>query len=350
MYGFSDVYKDLSVINILNSVPESMLWRHYLGHDFEVNKCFNAPYRRDREPSFGIHYDSRNRLMFNDYGRPGVYGDIFNFLQLTLGLTFTDSLRKINTDFDLGLGDLSDQQFGKRLAKQDVKELEKFQKTFVKKNPVHYRCHIRRYEEEDFKYWMQYGIDKDTLAKYHVYCLSKLIRSGYQVYTYTKDNPGYVYAFPKTKHIKAYFPLSEINRFQGNVNNFEDIQGYYQCRVKETYPNKVLVLTKSLKDCMVFHKFGIDAMAIHGEGHFFNEDFIRHIKKYYPKVISLYDPDKSGMLGAKALWKKHNIAPYFISRGYRSNGCKDISDLYKEYGEEDVRRFIEGELGLSLEF
>lgn len=351
MYGFQNVYKELNIKHVLELVPESILWRHYLGTDFKLKEPFSAPYRKDKNPSFSISYDWRGRLMYKDYGRSGVYGDIFNYLQLTLGLSFQDSLQKVNTDFSLGLGKPHEGQFGRALKAQDIKELYRFEKIFAKKNPLHYVCDTRVYTDDDYSYWMQYGIIPEILKKYHVYCLNKLFQNGHLVYSHTVQNPGYVYYFPKSKHIKAYFPKSDQMRFRGNVNNFEDIQGYYQCRVKEQYPNKTLILTKSMKDCMVLHSFGIDAMAIHGEGHFFHKDFIRHVKKYYPRVISLYDADRTGIVGARYLWKDYNIEPYFLPRWARSEQCKDISDMFKEYNEEEVRRFLEDELGLvTLEF
>ncbi len=351
MYGFQNVFKELTVKNILEAIPESILWRHYLGIDFELKTPISAPYRIDKDPSFEINYDWRGRLMYKDFGRPGVYGDIFNYLQMVHGLSFQDSLRKVNSDFCLYLGKPHEGQFGKVLNNKEIKTLYGFEKVFAKKNPLHYLCDTRKYESSDIAYWNQYGIIPEILKKYHVYCINKLFQNGYLIYSYTHTNPGYVYYFPKSKHIKAYFPFSDTNRFRGNVNNFEDIQGYYQCRVKENYPDKALVLTKSMKDCMVLHRFGIDAMAIHGEGHFFHKDFIRHIKKHYPRIISLYDPDRTGIIGAKYLWKNYDIEPFFLPRKIRSETVKDISDFAREHKEEEVRRFLEDELGLiTLEF
>lgn len=92
-----------------------------------------------------------------------------------------------------------------------------------------------------------------------------------------------------------------------------------------------------MKDVMLLRELGYDSMAIHGENHKFNEDFIRHIKKYRTNIISLYDRDNAGILGAKYLWKNYKIKPYFIPKKYNT---KDISDLYKEKGKEIVEEFL----------
>lgn len=335
-YGFDNINEELNLNNVLNKVSEVVLWRYYLGHDFEMGRVFNAKYREEKNPSMALVYTPKGRIRFKDFGN-GRSGDIFNYLGMpeTFGLDFLDALRKVNRDFSLGLGrDVP----SKGLTKTAQKQLVKFEKGFVKerKNTPRFEIDARPYSRLDLDYWEKYGITIETLRLYKVYCVQNLRVNGYGVYTYDQDYPCYAYHFPETDHLKCYYPLGNPKgpRFAGNVNNLQDIQGYYQCNVKKRRGDEVLILTKSMKDVMVLHQMGYDAMAINGEEHYFAEDFIRHIKKYYSTIISLYDPDKAGILGARSLWKAHNIMPFFIPKEYRGEDVKDISDIQLVYGKE----------------
>lgn len=344
MYRFPDCIstdKELTIANILSQVSEIVLWRYYVDQDFKLGKPFSAPYRHDTNPSFGI-FQKNDRVYAKDFGGY-FYGDIFNYVQFIYGLNYYHSLIKINEDFGLGL--CYDKGLNKvnisstkTIGKRQFKKLEKFEQT-VQSESTKIQIVPRKINEEDLRYWNSYGISESILKRYNVYCVQLMKINRYTQYTYNKDDPAYGYYFPKTKHIKIYFPNRSKNRFVGSVNNYEDIQGYYQCDVKRKEDNKLLILTKSMKDVMTLRSFGIDAMAIHGERHRFQEDFIRHIKKYYHRIISLYDRDEKGMLGAKYLWKEYNIPPYFINKKYDS---KDISDLYKNKGKDETLDFIQG--------
>lgn len=229
------------------------------------------------------------------------------------------------------------------------KKLEEFEEKFVVQTTKLINAHIRPWTDKDLSYWLEYGITREILELYDVYCIERIkIRKSdgkwVLVYSYTEDNPCYGYYFRQSRHIKCYFPFATGDqlRFVGNVNNYQDIQGYYQCNVKKDKKNILLILTKSMKDCMCLRGLGYEAMAIHGEAQYFYKDFIRHIKKYYPVVISLYDRDKTGMKGAKFLWKTYRIRPYFIPK--RLVYAKDISDVHKVYSRtkaEETMKEIE---------
>ncbi len=170
------------------------------------------------------------------------------------------------------------------------------------------------------------------------------------IYYNKRSDPCYVYDFPITDyrpkpHLKCYWPTRTTHRFMGNCSNDRDVQGYDQCSIAKKKHADLLVLTKSMKDCMVLHEFGVEAMATHGESQRFDADFIRHLRKYYKRIVSLYDRDLTGMIGgtsgkggARYLWREYEICPYFIDKKYV---CKDISDLYKTHGQAIVTNFIQ---------
>lgn len=342
----TSVEQDLTIDNILKRVSEIVLWRYYIGFSFEIGRPFNAPYRPDNNASFSLRFDSRERLMFKDFGRSDMYGDIFNYLQKTRHISFVESLEVVNEDFGLNLINKTNRivlKQGEKVVKRKISDAEiaqllKFEKKA--QSQILIQAVVRKWEEDDLRYWSNYGISKETLDKYHVYPASKVFKNKYLIYSYNPTNPCYIYHFPKTNHVKCYMPFSpdKGRRFFGNVNNLQDIQGYYQCNIKEERENKLLILTKSMKDVMLLREYGIDAVALHGENHKFESDFIRHIRKYYKsKIISLYDRDCAGILGAKRLWKEHGIKAVFINKKWH---CKDISDMFMTYGNDVVQDFL----------
>lgn len=344
-YGFDNIYQELSVGNIISIVIEPVLWRHYLGINFELKKNYVSPLRKgDKVPSFNVYIDGRGRFMFKDFGGNGSHGDIFDFLHIRDSLTFREALVRVNVDFKLGLGNPHEQSYRgyKPIGIREEQRLEKFSDSFAIQTAPLINAYVRAWREEDLKYWMQYGITKDILIEYQVHCIKRICVNGVLVYSQTPNNPCYGYYFPTSKHIKCYFPyaVGKQTKFLGNANNYQDIQGYYQCNVKKDSRNTLLILTKSMKDCMTLRSLGYEAMAIHGEGQYFYKDFVRHIKKYYPKIISLYDRDRTGVKGAKYLWKMYGILPYFIPK--LLTGCKDISDVYKQYSREKAEGLMKG--------
>lgn len=346
-YGFNNVYVELNVQNILLNVQESTLWRYYLGFDYELKKDYISPLRpKEESPSFNLYTDKRDRIMFKDFGGEGSHGSVFDFLMLRDSLGFHETLTRVNVDFGLRLGNPHQQSYRgfKPMGIRVETQLGKFEEKFPVQNAPLINAHTKAYTEKDLAYWEQYGITIDTLKNYDVHCIGKVVVNRVQVYTHSLNNPCYGYYFPKSKHIKCYFPFATNGqlRFLGNANNYEDIQGYYQCNVKKDKRNTLLILTKSMKDCMCLRELGYEAMAIHGEGQYFYKDFIRHIKKYFPIIISIYDRDKTGMKGALYLWRTYKIPAAFVPKSLTKLGIKDISDMYKALGKEKVEEYMKG--------
>lgn len=340
MYGFtnSSIY-GLSAEKILAKVPDSVLWRHYLGCNYELGKSIQAQYRIDRDPSFCLNYDIKSgKIMGRDYGKGGFHGDIFDYVQMLNKIDYYSALAKVSKDFDLGLGSglTSSGTYVDRVA------LERFQRVYEQKE-VLIQYKPRSFTKDDTEYWAQYGITGTTILKYRVYAAEKVWRDKALVYYQKKCDPCYVYYFPQKEYrkiarAKCYWPGRTKYRFMGNCSNDYDVQGYDQCSIANKQMADLLILTKSMKDCMVFHENGTESMATHGEAHRFSPDFIRHLKKYYKRIVSVYDRDITGMRGARYLWKEYQIYPYFINKKYAS---KDLSDLYKAHGQQVTKTFIQ---------
>jgi len=82
-------------------------------------------------------------------------------------------------------------------------------------------------------------------------------------------------------------------------------------------------------------------MAINGENHHFDRDFIRHIKKYCTKIYSLYDKDEAGKRGAEYLENEYSI-PQLILPDFKceKKKIKDITDAWLYCNKQEVQEFI----------
>ena len=337
-FGFENLHlKELNKANVFRLVEQEVLWRHYLGFNFIIGNTYKSPFGDDKTPSFSIYYNAKqNKICAKDH-RNIFSGDIIDFICFKEKIDFFSALIKINLDFNLGLS-YKEREINFTVNKVINPIVSPV--TPVKQKDIVYHTIYRSPSELDILYWKQYGISRKTLRMYNIFCVNVLYCNGVCIYTYTPEDPCYQYTF-RSGNKKYYRPYAEKkDKFRGNVTNDTDIQGYYQCRVKEDYENKKLVLTKSMKDIMLFREYDIDAMGIHGELQKFNKLFIEHLKRHYKIIYSLYDRDATGVMGAKYLWKTYNIIPIFIPK----NLAKDLSDTYKFKGEEVVTNFIKTKL------
>lgn len=325
MYCFGETGEELTKEGIFKAVRDEVLWRHYLGFDFEIGKTYKSPLRTDPSPSFSIFYASRlQKIMARDHG--GTFrGDIIDYICASERIDFYSALVKINSDFKLGFIPKSTKimPFREQVVRPGSVPRISIPKKVLS---VVYESTHRPPLQSDIDYWMSYGISRDILTLYSVGFVSVLYCNGMCCYTYQVGDPCYEYPFPSGNR-KYYRPFAiKADKFRGNITNNSDVQGYWQCRVKEDYEGKMLVLTKSMKDVMLLRQYDIDSMAIHGETQKFNTEFIRHLGRHYPRIVSLYDRDKSGVCGARYLWKEYGISPYFTPKG----SAKDLTDLYKK--------------------
>ena len=77
---------DITLDWILSKVSEYDIYAHYIGQ-FKVGMIYNSPFRKDKNPSFGVYYSKRTKqLLFKDHGT-GECGNVIKFVQLYTGKT-----------------------------------------------------------------------------------------------------------------------------------------------------------------------------------------------------------------------------------------------------------------------
>lgn len=304
------------------------LFRYYFG-DFKTGKRYSSPFRRDENPSFSFYIDGSNRPRAHDFSTGDNYNGI-TFVQELYGLSFPEALNKICSDF--GLLEID---FKAEIYK--VTQEEK-QRIISESRPKEIKAMVKEFSEEDLLFWKHYGIEKeDTLRFLDIYSTKKfwINKQALRV-----QRPSFTYFFKKSNHIKIYQPRSK-NKFEkwfSNTNNLEDVQGYWQMNIKQTRP-ELLILTSSMKEIAFLWERNLYAMAGHNESCNFEPDFIRHLKKYCKRIVSLYDFDDAGLKGADKLWQQYQIEP-LRKPAYMTSENKDITDYYKYGNREQLNQFI----------
>ena len=323
----------LTTKNILKRITEYDIFRYYTKSDFEIGKPFSSPLREDKNPSFSIYYNRRDKLMFRDFGT-GDYGDCFRFVQKMYNVDFKESLRIISCDFNLNMG---------KLSKEEVKSV----RPLIGLKPIVRRKSVleivpQSFTHTDFMYWKQYGISIDTLLKFRVNSCKQVLVNGNPVAFYRKNNP--IYSYTLSSGYKVYRPFSKKYKWFSSKTDSRfdhDIQGMKELP-KE---GELLVITKSLKDVMVLDTFKIPAIAPHSEIYLIEIENMESLKKRFKRIAVLYDIDKTGYIFSEMLCDMYDLERIFITDEYcifnkTGKEIKDISDYRKENGTKKTKELL----------
>jgi hypothetical protein len=310
--SFMDLGPKVNLEQIIRAVGEEAVFKYYCS-EFP-SRLFNSPFRGDATPSFGFYEGSSKwQWKWKDLAT-GESGNCVDFVMKKFMITFPEALAKIAQDLEI-------------TPYQNItyKSVHK-ERTPKTREPALLRVRGRPFSASDLAYWYQWPITTNILNYYNARVADELWKDDKKLWGYQENDPTFYYFFPLSQHIKGYRPKAPTkkDKWISNVDDNVDIQGYYQCRIKQ-HPGRPLILTKSMKDIMFFRAFGYNSMAKNGEGYYYNPDFIRHIKKYCHPIISLYDNDAPGIKAANRDRDLYGIVPYIIDTAWAQ---KDPTDLW----------------------
>tara|TARA_R110000822_G_scaffold42836_3_gene116136 strand:- start:208 stop:1245 length:1038 start_codon:yes stop_codon:yes gene_type:complete len=322
------VRKHLTTDDILAKISEYEIFKKYCSNFKEVNRAFCSELRKDRNPSAAVSYNRFGSLIYYDFSTKQCF-NCFSYIQQKYGLDFKAVLTLL--DDDLGLSNIN-YYVKPEIVLKHVK---------IALNPT-----FRYFNLSDYNYWIQYGIKLTTLLKFNVYPCSQ-VDFDKEDYSYTwfesLNNPIYSYKFIKDERdtYKIYRPYDEKYNWYSPDKSI--IQGWDQ--MPKT--GDLLIITKALKDCMSFYELGITAIAPQSESILIKESVMSELKHRFKTIITLFDYDNSGIHLAWLYRKQYGLKPYFLTdslwnrkKGYR--GCKDISDYFKKYGENETKKLLNG--------
>ena len=317
MYDSSRIKQQNNIItldDILSKVTEYDIYSRYIGH-FKIGLIYNSPFRKDKNPSFGIFYSKKSgRLLFKDHGT-GECGDVIKFVSLYTGITnYNDILNRIVKDLNITNNTVLKASKEYKIPTETVIGVVRQDWTDV-----------------DKQYWSQFGITIDTLKKFNVSSIKYYLCNGIVKAIYKDTNP--MYAYKVYNHFKIYRPLADkYTKWRNNLTEI-DIQGYEQ--LPES--GNLLIITKSLKDVMCLYEMGYTAISPSSESTFIPDKVLKQLKKRFKRILICFDRDASGVKNMRKISLKTGLNGFLVHKKYKS---KDISDAVKNNGFEEIKNWL----------
>lgn len=305
---------DITLDWILSRVTEYDIYAHYLGQ-FKVGIIYNSPFRKDKNPSFGIFYSKRTKqLLFKDHGT-GDCGNVIKFVSLYTGITnYNDILLNI---------------VNKLKITSDTKLVSS--KQYIASTETVIGVVRQDFTAEDINYWSQFNICINTLKKFNVNSIKYYLCNGIVKGIYKKENP--MYAYKVYNNFKIYRPLADkYTKWRNNLGQY-DIQGFKQ--LPKT--GNLLIITKSLKDVMCLYEMGISAISPASESTFIPDDVLDNLKKRFKHILICFDRDTAGIKYLRRISLKTGLKPLLVHKKWKS---KDISDAIKLNGFENIKNWL----------
>lgn len=305
---------DVTLDWILSRVTEYDIYAHYLGQ-FKVGMIYNSPFRKDKNPSFGIFYSKRTKqLLFKDHGT-GDCGNVIKFVSLYTGITnYNDILLDI---------------VNKLKITSDTKLVSS--KQYIASTETVIGVVRQDFTAEDINYWSQFNICIDTLKKFNVNSIKYYLCNGIVKGIYKKENP--MYAYKVYNNFKIYRPLADkYTKWRNNLGQY-DIQGFKQLPKTDN----LLIITKSLKDVMCLYEMGISAISPASESTFIPDDVLDNLKKRFKHILICFDRDTAGIKYLRKISLKTGLKPLLVHKKWNA---KDISDAIKLNGFENIKNWL----------
>lgn len=327
--------------NILQNVDERTIFQHYFPYKIDLRKNkYKNPFRADRhEGSCHFNYYKGKFYFFDKANNDCI--DVFKYIQKLYGLTFTETLCKINLDFNLKCN--APKEIVDKLKQSHLTE-NNFNNNLVVEDDdssgrTEFKIKIKKFSKLDLKYWEQYSISKKTLDLYDV----KIVKEYFvtsdgltyrKKYDYDKSDPCYLYQIKRFNNIyvKLYRPLTSNKSNKWRTNCIDSIiYGYDQL----TFNTQTLIITKSLKDVMCLREMGYEAISPVSENIVFTPYTMMEFLKKYKNVYVLFDNDRTGRKYSKIYVNEFKIKAVEIPELHlvdEGEKCKDISDVIKIFG------------------
>lgn len=306
--------------DLLSRISDEQIVNYFGNLNIKPNEAYNCLFHSDRTPSLYFKRLSDGKLHYTCFGC-GAKGDVFSFVQNLNKISFTETIKLIVDTFE-----------GSENGYIKPTKLSEFVREPKETKIIPY---YREYNQIDKNYWYPYCISLKTLYKYNVFpCQRVFVLGKYDLdLNATNDNPIYAYNFGKDK-FKIYRPLNPTKKgkFYSNIDN-TIMQGMDQLPER----GEGLIITSSLKDVMVLHELGYNAIAPQSENAEFPEKLIDFLYASFGYIHILYDSDNAGYKFGMKFADKFGLKPIFIPKEYET---KDISDFIKKYGLEKTKQLL----------
>jgi hypothetical protein len=310
-----------NVQQLYSILGQERIMSFYFHDTIVIGKRYCNPFRDDTNASCFFKWSQIGNLYFIDYATQKIYYNPIDVACMATGYGYPDILYKIEADFNI-----------KELNLEDKRQLELETLAFKKPElkPADIKVSTIKFNKKDLNYWKQFGITPEILSFYNVKKVSKAWIANQLWYIQNEIDPCYRYK--EKEKFKLYRPLADKkNKFR--TNYFGGLlEGYTQLPHK----GELLILTKALKDVMMFHSIGINAVAVRSENTPVSQNAFNLLNNRFEKIYIWLDADNAGILGAEKLSNLYNLP---IIHHDPELG-KDPSEIYVNNGKEQIIEII----------
>lgn len=310
------------------------VFKYYFKPDFELNRYYESPLRKEENPSFNIFKGRDGVLLFKDWG--GKSGNVIDFVALLHNTDFYKAVDLITNRLNIK----------KRIKLKKKKERKKNE---IILTPLYRRRNGNFfYTNKDIYYWNELGVNIERVFKHNILSAHKLYIGKNLVINAENDKSLFIEIenYEGKSYMKTYYPdYSDIrNKWRNNMRGMYDklIHNY------KNIPKKgdTLIVTKSFKDCLVLESLGFIVVSTQGEDVPIYKDIVEDLHRRYNNIYLLYDNDfsKKDNVGRR-LGNKYaslyNFKQIEIPDKFK---VTDSADFYKKHGRLKLKKTIINEI------
>ena len=320
MLSFKNVkeQEQLSIQQKIERIGEMEIYFKYLHYFPQQNKHYSSPFSSDSTHSFSFRLV--DKLIWKCFST-GKGGDCISLVAELHHESYKDAVKRILNDFEAN----NNVQSRKKVLASD-----RFTKYDTKIQVV-----LQDFFKTDLDYWLQGGITKATLDFFDIKCVKEVWLDkgeGFKfLWSYKKENPIFRYLI-NTRY-KIYRPLEKDKQWKWlSTTKIQDWQGFKQL----PRTGDILIITKSMKDVMVWYEFGYSAVSPCSESQQITKEVIDYFFTRFKRIYINYDYDIPGMTQMIYLKLEYGL-PVIITSDVSN---KDSFDLIKAKGFEYSKEFL----------
>jgi hypothetical protein len=317
---FNNINMPVTLQEIMSKgVTEEDIFVKYCPSFERIGDNFLSELRDERNPSCRIYRSDNGAIRYKDFSTGDNY-NCWGYIMVKYNCTYSEALNIVGNDFNI-----------KSISVPIEPRIIVANDQFKLKEKAIIEIDAQPFNFIDYEYWEQYGIDINILKIYNVVSAKYTYLtkgSTRHRFDYSKKKPRYAYIFKDS--VKVYSPYGDkIEKwiYSGDLSN---IEGYDQL---DEYGD-LLIITKSLKDVMVYHKLDINAISLPSESSRLTFSTLASLKVRFKRVIVNMDNDKQGVISTNKIIAEHSLYAFYI------DNAKDLSDYVKEFGIDKAKEMI----------
>ncbi len=328
--NFDAIDIQVTTQEILSKISEYDIFKKYIYNFIELEQPFVSELRSSDTANCRITA-RYNSLVYKDFKTGDSY-DCWNYVMTKFRCNYFEALNIIVADFNIR----------KLEYKNEFIPIGTILNSIKTHNVPREKSIIQILEQpftiEDYNYWWDYKIPLTKLEEYDVYSVKYcyLIKGTKRIiFSYSKNNPMYGYRFTRdgSYSYKIYWPLTKDKKYKWLFSGgaAADIEGL-DCL---PLSGDILILTKSLKDCISFNMIGVPAISLQGEANKMEQSLVDKLLKRFDRIITCYDFDEEGIKGAKRMKQQFGFDYFFIEEPY-----KDLAEYNKHNSLKKAKLMI----------